>query len=61
LFGDERLDEAVRAPSGTAQELLARIVGAVQTFRAGEPATDDETCVVATVKPNPANSQHLRK
>lgn len=61
LFGDERLDEAVRAPARTAVELLSHIVSAVKAFRAGSPGVDDETCLVAMVKPNSVNSQQSRK
>jgi serine phosphatase RsbU (regulator of sigma subunit) len=51
FFGDERLDAVLRAPASTAGELLNRVVGSVRTFRAGQPAGDDETCLVAVVKP----------
>lgn len=51
LFGDQRLDEALRAPTNGAAELLERIVHSVHAFRAGLPPKDDETCLVAAVKP----------
>lgn len=61
LFGNERLDAAARSPAGTATELVSRIVSALQTFRAGCPGVDDETCLVAMVKSNSAHTQHSRK
>jgi len=54
LFGDERLDAVVCASAITAAELLSRVVKSVRTFRGGGPANDDETCLVALVKPIPA-------
>lgn len=51
LFGDERLDSILTAPVGSAAELLKQVVDSVRTFRARRPATDDETCLVALVKP----------
>jgi len=51
LFGDQRLDKVLRAPASTAAELLDHVVNSVRTFRAGRPANDDETCLVAVVKP----------
>lgn len=50
LFGDQRLDEALRAPVTGAAELLQHIVHSVQEFRAGQPPRDDETCLVAVVQ-----------
>jgi sigma-B regulation protein RsbU (phosphoserine phosphatase) len=61
LFGDERLDANLRAPANTATELLERIVDSVRTFRVGRPAGDDETCLVAVVKSDPADTQEPRK
>lgn len=61
FFGDEKLDEIVVAPVGGAAELLSRIAVAVQTFRAGRPAVDDETCLVAVVKSGAADTQVRRK
>jgi sigma-B regulation protein RsbU (phosphoserine phosphatase) len=51
FFGDERLDAVLRAPASSAAELLDHVVDSVRTFRAGRPAGDDETCLVAVVKP----------
>ncbi len=51
FFGNEKLDEIIRAPVSGGAELLSRIVVAVQAFRAGRPAIDDETCLVAVVEP----------
>ncbi|MBX3396863.1 MAG: SpoIIE family protein phosphatase [Phycisphaerae bacterium] len=53
LFGDERLEAVASATSNTAAELLDRIVNSVRTLRGGSPAIDDETCLVALVKPVP--------
>jgi sigma-B regulation protein RsbU (phosphoserine phosphatase) len=50
FFGDERLDAVLRVPASTAAELLDRVVNSVRKFRAGRPAGDDETCLVAVVK-----------
>jgi len=50
LFGDQRLDEALRAPTSGAAKLLERVVHSVHSFRAGLPPVDDETCLVACVK-----------
>ncbi len=51
LFGDGRLDAVLRTPARTAAELLVRVVSSVRGFRGGQPAEDDETCLVALVKP----------
>ncbi len=51
LFGDQRFDEVLRAPTNGAADLVERIVHSVQAFRAGLPSRDDETCLVAVVKP----------
>jgi sigma-B regulation protein RsbU (phosphoserine phosphatase) len=51
LWGDERLDAVLCAPASTPAELLDRVVNSVRTFRAGRPADDDETCLVAVVNP----------
>lgn len=61
LFGDQRLEAALRAPAGTAAELLNHVVNSVRNFRAGRPAEDDETCLVAVVKPIQRNTQVQRK
>lgn len=61
FFGDDRLDEIVRTPVSGAAELLSRIMAEVQTFRAGRPAIDDETCLVAAVKPVQPGTQVGRK
>jgi sigma-B regulation protein RsbU (phosphoserine phosphatase) len=57
FFGDERLDAVLRAPASTATELRDRVVNSVGTFRAGRPAEDDETCLVAVVTPVQQNTQ----
>ena len=51
LFGDQRLDEVLRTPINGAPELLERVVHSVHAFRAGLPPGDDETCLIACVKP----------
>jgi len=51
IFGDDHLDETIRTPASTATELLHNVVAALRRFRAGQPASDDETCLVAVVKP----------
>ena len=53
VFGFERAAEAIRsgcAQGLPAQDLLDRIVAAVDAFTGGAPATDDRTCVVLGVK-----------
>lgn len=50
-FGDERLDVVVRAPASTAAALRDHVVGSARMFRGGQPAGDDETCLVAAVNP----------
>ncbi|GMU84489.1 MAG: hypothetical protein AMXMBFR47_43580 [Planctomycetota bacterium] len=57
LFGDERLDAILPAPVNSAQELLNRVTSSVRTFRGGRPAGDDETCLIAFVKPIEATVQ----
>ena len=57
FFGEERLDAALRSPERTAAELLDHIVNSVRTFRAGQPAEDDETCLVAVVNPAQQSTQ----
>jgi phosphoserine phosphatase RsbU/P len=59
FFGDKRLDAILRAPASTAADLLKRVVNSVKTFRAGRPALDDETCLVAVVKPVEQSTQML--
>ncbi len=50
-FGEDRLDASIRASASNADELLHNVVNSVRTFRAGQPAGDDETCLVAVVNP----------
>jgi sigma-B regulation protein RsbU (phosphoserine phosphatase) len=57
LFGDEGLDAVLAAPVNSAAELRDRIVDSVRTFRGGRPADDDETCLIALVKPSGATTQ----
>jgi sigma-B regulation protein RsbU (phosphoserine phosphatase) len=57
FFGDERLDAALGAAASTAAELRDKVVNSVRTFRAGRPAGDDETCLVALVNPIGATAQ----
>lgn len=57
FFGDERLDAVLRAPASTAAELRDRVVHSVRSFRDGQPAGDDETCLIACVKPIGDDSQ----
>lgn len=54
FFGDERLDAVLTAPASSAAELLNQVVDSVRTFRARRAAADDETCLVALVKPTPS-------
>ncbi len=54
LFGDERLDMLLQNPPGTAAALRDHIVRSVRMFRGGQPAGDDETCLIALVKADPA-------
>lgn len=61
FFGEERFDAALRSPARTAAELLDHIVNSVRTFRAGRPAGDDETCLVAVVNPAQQSTQVPRK
>jgi len=51
MFGDERLDELLRVPAESAVDLVERVVHSVQAFRAERLPSDDETCLVAVVKP----------
>ena len=51
LFGDERLDEALRAPTHTAAELLRHILDPLCAFRSRTSWSDDETCLVCSVMP----------
>ncbi len=60
-WGDEGLDAVLRAPASTAAELLDHVVNSVRTFRAGRPAGDDETCLVAVVNPVQQSTQVRRK
>lgn len=57
FYGDERLDAVARDPASTATALLDNVVNSVRTFRAGQPAGDDETCLVAVVKPVQQSTQ----
>ncbi len=61
LWGGERFDAVLSAPATTAAELLRHVVDSVKTFRARRPAHDDETCLVALVKPGPAATLQPRK
>lgn len=61
FFGDKRLDAVLRAPASTAAELRDHVVNSVCTFRAGRPASDDETCLVAVEKPVQQSTQVRRK
>lgn len=56
FFGEDRLNEAVRCPAGTAAEMVHNIVAALQSFRAGSPIIDDETCLIAVVEPGSRNA-----
>jgi len=49
-FGDERLDALLQNPASTAAALRDHVVSSVRMFRGGQPAGDDETCLVAVVK-----------
>ena len=60
-FGDERLDAVLRAPASTAAEQRDHVINSVRTFRAGRPAGDDETCLVAVVTPAQWSTQVRRK
>lgn len=60
-FGDERLDAVLRVPASTAAELMDHVVTSARTFRGGRPAGDDQTCLVAAVKPVQQSTQVRRK
>lgn len=60
-FGDERLDAILAVPSSSAAEMLNQVVSSVKTFRAQSPASDDETCFVALVKPGATLTTEFRK
>ncbi|HZW06845.1 MAG TPA: PP2C family protein-serine/threonine phosphatase [Phycisphaerales bacterium] len=49
LFGDDRLDAALRDERGTTGEYLAELVSRVETHAHGRPHQDDRTVVVARV------------
>ncbi|MFO0840710.1 MAG: PP2C family protein-serine/threonine phosphatase [Phycisphaerae bacterium] len=57
FFGDARLDAVLPTPVNSAAELLNRVMSSVRTFREGGPAGDDETCLIALVKPAEATTQ----
>lgn len=61
FYGDERLDADLTAPVNSAAQLLKRVVNSVRSFRARLPAKDDETCLVALVKPASAATPEPRK
>jgi sigma-B regulation protein RsbU (phosphoserine phosphatase) len=49
LFGVERLDAVVADCTGDANELIASVLRAVETFTQGRPPNDDRTLLVARV------------
>jgi sigma-B regulation protein RsbU (phosphoserine phosphatase) len=49
FFSDSGLEAVLSTPASTAQALLETIVDSVRAFRAGQPAGDDETCLVGIV------------
>lgn len=51
LFGDQLLDATVSPRVNSAADLLNRVTSTVRAFRAGRPADDDETCLIAMVRP----------
>lgn len=57
LFGDERLDAVLQNSPSTATALRNHVVSSVRMFRGGQPAGDDETCLVAVVKPLQQSTQ----
>lgn len=61
FFGDKRLDVALCAPTNTAGELRNHVVSSVRTFQAGQPSSDDETCLIAVVRPIQQSTQVQRK
>lgn len=61
FFGDERLDAVLTASVNSAAELLNRVTSSVRTFREGRAAGDDETCLIALVKPMEATTQGERE
>jgi len=61
FFGDERFDAVLTGPANSAAGLLKHVVDSVKTFRAGRPAIDDETCLVARVRPGPTATPEPRK
>jgi len=46
LFGEERLQEALNAMTGTPSELIAEIKTKLENFSAGVPQSDDITMLV---------------
>lgn len=46
VFGSDHIDEALSACPGSADALLASVLGALSAFSAGVPAADDRTIVV---------------
>lgn len=53
-FGDAQFDAVLKGPARSAAELLTRVVDSAKAFRANRPAADDESCLVALVKPGSA-------
>jgi sigma-B regulation protein RsbU (phosphoserine phosphatase) len=51
ILGDERLDGLLCTPANSAAELRDHVVKSVRTFRGGQAAGDDETCLIAFVNP----------
>ena len=49
MFGMERLDQVLQRCPTNAQDLLRAVLGELESFTQGAPATDDRTLVVATI------------
>ena len=53
-FGLERLRGSIRGRSDSARSLVHRAVAAIESFRGGQPVTDDLTLVAIQLQPLPA-------
>jgi sigma-B regulation protein RsbU (phosphoserine phosphatase) len=58
-FGDERLRRALYGRYDTAQEMLSRVVSAVDTFRGGRLLNDDLTLVAVQLQPVHASDANV--
>jgi sigma-B regulation protein RsbU (phosphoserine phosphatase) len=49
MFGEERLDEALKAAGSNAEASVARVLAELELFTGGAPPLDDQTVLVAAV------------